>query len=152
MAGSLFNGADGTLPAESIFRRDLPLDETAAGETHKARVHLVEHLCQVRAQTVLAVLECWREETYYVYLQRTLTVEDQGELCLRVIADGGQFSGEFRPIFTDGTVNFRFCVDVASFLIAEGGLDGAFVVAFGPERQAVLSALHGVDAPETLVH
>ena len=62
VAWVLLDGAYGTLPAEGVFRRDLALDEAAAGETHELRVHLVEHLRQVGAQAVFAVLERRREK------------------------------------------------------------------------------------------
>ena len=51
-------------------------------------MHLIEHIGEVRTQTVFAVLPCWREEAYYVHLQRSLTVKYQCETRLRIIVNG----------------------------------------------------------------
>ena len=151
VAGTFLDGADGAFPAEGVLRRDLSLDETAAGEAHELRAHLVEHLCQVGAQAVLAVLPCWREEAHHVELQGALAVEDQGEPGLRVVAVGCQLGGVLRPSlpFVPRGGHDGFGVEVLA--VEEAGLDGALIVALGPETEPVGTALHGIDTPEAFV-
>ena len=56
MAGPLGNVPDGLFPAYGI-RQLVPLHKATAGKPHKGRVHLYEHLRQVRAQAIGTPLE-----------------------------------------------------------------------------------------------
>ena len=57
VAGTFLDGADGAFPAEGILRRDLSLDEAAAGEAHELGMHLIEHLCQVGAPPGIVLVD-----------------------------------------------------------------------------------------------
>ena len=161
VTGPLLDGTDGTFPAEGVLRRDLSLDETAAGEAHELRAHLVEHLCQVGAQTVLAVLPCWREEAHHVELQGALAVEDQGEPGLRVVAVGCQLGGVLAPrgppfVPRGGHNSFsQYRSPLGGrregFVGFQHGLDITLIFSLEPEAEPVGTSLHGVDAPETFV-
>ena len=155
VAGTLLDGADGTFPAEGIVGRYLSLDEAAAGEAHELRMHLVEHLCQVGAQTVLAILEGRREERHDIEVEGTLAIEDKGKLSLRVAGRGGQRSSVLAPLLGADvggqTTDHCLGIDGGAVLATESGLERALVGALSPEAQTVGAPLNGIDAPETFV-
>ena len=136
--------SDGALPAEGILWRDLSLYETAAREAHKPWVHLVEHLHEVRAQTVLAILKGRRKERHHVELHQTLAVEQQGEGSLGVVGGSGEGGGVFAPLLLVGgktadnttpSLPADRCLGIyrCAVFAAKGGLHRALVGALGPE-------------------
>ena len=153
VALTLLDGANGALPAEGIVGALLSLHEAASGEAHELRVHLPQHVGQVGAHAVGAVLECRGEEAHHVELEGTNAVEDEGELCLRVVAVALQGGFVLLPALAGGEAcHHGFGIELAAVLRAESGLDGALILqAVGPEAEAIGAALHGVDAPVALV-
>ena len=90
MAFALLYRPDGAFPAEGVVGTLLPLHEAAAGEAHELRMQLPEHVGEVGAHAVLAVFERGREEAHHVYLHLPHSIEDEGELRLRVVVVGGE--------------------------------------------------------------
>ena len=151
VAGALLDGTDGAFPAEGVLRRDLSLDETAAGEAHELRAHLVQHLCQVGAQAVLTVLPRRREQAHHVKLQGALAVKHQGERGFRVVTVGSQLGAVLRPLLLLDTVSRHSGLGIEVLAVEEAGLDGALIVALEPEAELVGTSLHDIDAPEAFV-
>ena len=104
MTFTLLNRSDGTFPAEGVVRTLLPLYKAAARETHELRVHLPQHIGQIRTHTVLTVLERRRKEAHHIYLYLSYPIEYQGKLRLWVIVVGGKGRLIFLPslILTTG--------------------------------------------------
>ena len=122
-------------------------------------MHLVEHLHEVRAQTVLAILKGRREERHHVELHCALAVEQQGEGGLGVVGGSGEGGGVFAPLLLIGgktadnttpslpavgglpadnttpSLPADRCLGLyrCAVFAAEGGLHGALVGALGPE-------------------
>ena len=106
---TLFNGTNGTLPTERIVRRHLSLDKASTRDTHELRMHLVEHLCQVWTQSILAVLKGRREQRHDIQVYHPLAVQHQGKLRFRVISRSLQRSRVLAPLLVDSeTFNSRF--------------------------------------------
>ena len=61
MSRTFFDGTDGLLPMESVLRRLLSLHVATTGEAHELGTYVIEKLCKVGAQTVLAIHECRRK-------------------------------------------------------------------------------------------
>ncbi len=150
---ALLNRSDGAFPAEGIVRRVLSLDEASAGEAHKFRVHIVEHLCEVGATAVLAVLERRREEAHHVKGNSAFAVGNNSKLSLRVVGVSLQRGGIFRPSLVELTFHhFSVRIYRLSRRVGKARPQRAVVVALGKKREPIFPALHGIDTPEAFVY
>ena len=156
MAFTLLYRSDGALPAEGVIRALLALHEAASWETHELWMHLPQHVGQVRPHAVLAVLEGGREEAHHIKLHLPHAVEDKGKLRLRVVAVGSKRCLILRPslgLACGEIADHSLSIKLRAVLRAECCLHGALIFqSLGPRRQPVAAALHGIDAPITLVH
>ena len=151
MTGTFLNGADGLLPVVGVLGRLLSLYKATAGETQELGMDIIEQLCQVGAQAVLAILEGGREEAHHVELNGTLAVCNECKLSLGIIGVGGELCGILGPFLSDLTADGSLCIYICALGVGETSLQTAFVVTLCPERELVGSALHAVDTPETLI-
>ena len=99
---TLFYRPDGAFPAESVVGTLLPLHKAASGEAHELRVHLPQHVGQIGTHAVLTVLERRREKAHHIKLHLSHAVENQGELCFRVVVVGCERGFVLRPAFCLG--------------------------------------------------
>ena len=151
MSRAFFDGTDGLLPMESVLRRLLSFHVATAGEAHELGTDVIEKLCKVGTQTVLAIHECRREEADDVQCNGALAVEDQLELSFRVVGVGCKRGSELAPLLSHLSVHGCLGIHALAVGADEASLNAALVASFSPKRQLVSSALHGIDAPETLV-
>ena len=151
VSGTFFDGTDGLLPMESILWRLLSFHVATAGEAYELGTDVIEKLCKVGAQTVLAIHECRREEADNVQCDGALAVEDQLELSFRVVGVGCKRGSELAPLLSHLSVHGCLGIHALAVGADEASLNAALVASFSPKRQLVSSALHGIDAPETLV-
>ena len=114
-------------------------------------MHLIEHLCQIGAQTVLAVLECRWEERHDIKVKYALAIENQRKLSLGIVGGRGEQSRKFSPLLAYSGLNISRCKHLFTLLVAQHGLDATLICSFRKEAKSIGTSLYGIDTPEAFV-
>ena len=84
VAGSAFNGANGTFPVVGVLWLVVTLHIATTREAHKGRMQGLQLLSQIYTASVLSALKGGREQAHYVQQNGTFPVEPQMEFGLRI--------------------------------------------------------------------